>query len=198
MRILVVNLYLDRERHGSSFSRLLSELEKTSGAMLEPIYYTEVGDIGSYDCVVLSGTEGYLSEEETTRRFSKLASAIRESETPVLGVCGGHQLIGVAYSSRVVSLGKLVKGYREVRVLVDDEVFDGLPETIVVCESHRECVEKLPEGFSKLASSADTEIEAMKLKHPLRYGFQFHPERSDEKHPHGRVILENFFRILRR
>lgn len=198
MKTLVVNLYLDKERYGYSFSRLLSELRNASSASLEPAYYTEIEDISKYDCVVLSGTEGCLSEPNTARKFSKLASAIREAETPVLGICGGHQLIGLAYSRRVVNLGKLIKGFKEVRATAADEVFEGLPETILVYESHSECVEMLPEGFVKLATSEDTDIEAMKLSYPLRYGFQFHPERHDREHPHGRVVLMNFFRILRR
>jgi anthranilate/para-aminobenzoate synthase component II len=27
------------------------------------------------------------------------------------------------------------------------------------------------------------------------FGVQFHPELSDEKHPHGRTILENFLSL---
>ena len=56
---------------------------------------------------------------------------------------------------------------------------------------------KLPSNFKISATSKYTRVEAMySIDRPL-YGVQFHPERYNERHMDGRVILENFWKIAK-
>ena len=95
-------------------------------------------------------------------------------------------------------MGKSIKGYRDVEVLIGDPLFEGLPRMISVTESHQEMVERVPKGFALLARSEDTPIEAFRDPNRILYGIQFHPERNDDEHPAGATVLKNFGQIVRR
>jgi GMP synthase-like glutamine amidotransferase len=60
-------------------------------------------------------------------------------------------------------------------------------------------IERIPEGYSRMAESSETPIEAMKRSEKrIVYGVQFHPEIHDDHHPAGKVILSNFAKIVNR
>jgi len=151
-----------------------------------------------FDAVVLSGSEALYSRPEDRLKFRKAIEGTRSLSLPVLGICGGHQLLAMAYGENIVHMGRVLRGYYEVEVLVDDPLFDSLDRSILVAESHQEMVERVPKGFSHLAKSRDTPIEAMKSENGIAYGVQFHPQRHDEAHPAGGVVLANFAKLVRK
>jgi len=147
---------------------------------------------------VLSGSEALYSKLEDRLKFQKAIEGTRSLTLPVLGICGGHQLLAMAYGENIVDMGRALRDYYEVEILADDLLFEGLERRVLVRESHREMVERLPKGFFLLAKSRDTPIEAMKHEKGIVYGVQFHPERHDEAHPAGGVILANFAKLAKR
>ena len=76
-----------------------------------------------------------------------------------------------------------------------DPLFEGLPGEIVVREAHAFHVVQVPAEFELLASTPECKVQAFKHRQRLVYGTQFHPEVNDDDHPHGRVIIGNFFRL---
>ena len=76
-----------------------------------------------------------------------------------------------------------------------DPLFKGLPEEIVVRQSHAFQVMQVPAEFELLASTPECKVQAFKHRQRLVYGTQFHPEVNNDDHPHGRVIIGNFFRL---
>lgn len=149
------------------------------------------------DMVILTGSNYMLSKSDTQLVFQHEMDLVRKSDVPLLGICFGHQLIGAAYGSKVADLGGTVRQFKEVKLLKRDLLFDGLPDSIRVSESHRQALSQVPDGFRHLAESATSHIEVIGHKTRPVYGVQFHPERSDEGHPHGRVIIQNFLRIAK-
>jgi GMP synthase (glutamine-hydrolysing) len=147
------------------------------------------------DIVILTGSNFMLSKPDTRLVFQPEMDLVRELDRPFLGICFGHQLIGAAYGSEVVDLGHNIREYKEIKLLGSDPIFEGLPGSIRVSESHRQALARVPEGFRHLAESATSQVEAIAHQKRSLYGLQFHPERSDEKHPHGRIILQNFLKI---
>ncbi len=89
-------------------------------------------------------------------------------------------------------------GFYEIERLLNDPLFRGLPDRMILRCSHYCEVKQLPPGFIRLARSAHCPIEAM--RHPNRplYGVQFHPEAYEAPFFHGRKVLQNFAAIARR
>src|SRR5215212_5298861 len=58
------------------------------------------------DAIVLSGTlrDFDFYQQSIIEEFGEF---IRTTKTPVLGICGGHQLVGMSFGARVVTLDKL-------------------------------------------------------------------------------------------
>ncbi len=149
----------------------------------------------SPDLVILTGSNFMLSKSDTRLVFQQEMGLVRKLDLPILGICFGHQLIGTAYGSQVADIGEPVKDFKEVTIVEKHPVFDGLPDTIKVSESHRQALKEVPEGFNLLAESATSKVEAICHETRPLYSFQFHPERSDEKYPHGRVIVQNVLKL---
>jgi len=148
------------------------------------------------DVTILTGSNFMLSKPDTRMVFHSEMDLVRKIDLPLLGICFGHQLIGAAYGSEVVDLGHNVREFKEVKLLGKDPLFEGLPGSIRVSESHRQAISRVPEGFRHLAESATSRVEAIAHQTRPVYGLQFHPERSDDKHPHGRMIIQNFLKLV--
>ena len=205
MQVLIVDSFLDKVKTAPWSKALRDVIREELHCTLEvvpyshftPNYVEKYG--GKFDAVVLSGSDAYLSKAEDRHAFKNPIDAVRMVTTPVLGICGGHQLIAVSYGQKIVNMGHTIDAYREVQVVADDPIFEGLPERIIVRQSHTEMVEQVPEGYSKMATSPETPIEAMKRNQKdITYGVQFHPEVHDKDHPDGKRIVSNFAKITTR
>ncbi len=161
--------------------------------------------LNQFDTIVLSGS-GTLLYRGPPKRYQSLIELVQTVSTPILGICFGHQLIGITFGSRVAHLGMKVEGFRPVRILeatssinkMNDPLFRSLHSEIHVWQSHFEVVEALPKNFELLAYSSETAIEAMVNKRNPIYGIQFHAEHFTPQYPDGQIILQNFFDLLKK
>ena len=196
MKILVINNYKEPEKARQA----LQNIALCTGEQPEMVDYTiaRLKDVvlqKDPDVVILTGSNFMLSKPDTRMVFQPEMDLVKGADLPFLGICFGHQLIGSAYGSEVVDLGHNVRAFKEVKLLGSDLILDGLPSLISVSESHRQAIVTVPEGFRHLATSATSQVEAIGHKSRPIYGLQFHPERADEEHPHGRIILQNFLKL---
>ena len=96
---------------------------------------------------------------------------------PLLGVCLGHQAIGVAHGASVVRV-EPVHGKRTSIMHDGRGSFDGLPSPIEAGRYHSLAVDPatLPPDLQVTARSADGVVMGLLHRsHPVE-GFQFHPE----------------------
>ena len=156
----------------------------------EPDLYHKVIE-SAPNLIILTGSSALLSKPRTQELFQPEMDLVRRAKFPILGICYGHQIIGSAFGAPMRDLGQMFRGYEKVSVVKKHPLFDGLPSDLVVAESHRQELTKVPEEFQLLAQSATSEVEAMVHRSRPVYGVQFHPERTDDEHPHGRIILQN-------
>jgi len=196
LKILVINNYKELEKAKQALDNITlcasqrPEMLDYKTARLNDVVLQKDPDI-----TILTGSNFMLSKLDTRLVFQPEMDLIRKLDRPILGICFGHQLIGTAHGSEVVDLGHTVREFKEIKLLGNDPIFDGLPGSIRVSESHRQALERVPEGFRHLAESAASQVEAIGHQTRPIYGLQFHPERSDEKHPHGRTIIQNFLKL---
>ncbi len=110
---------------------------------------------------------------------------------PVLGVCLGHQAIGVAYGARVRRAKRIMHGKTDLVRHEGGKLYRGVPREFVAMRYHSLVIDDLPDVLMVEAVSAtDGEIMGVRhVEHPV-YGVQFHPESIGT--PHGPQILKNF------
>ena len=121
-------------------------------------------------------------------------------QTPVLGVCLGHQSIGQAFGGRIVHANEIMHGKTSLIKHKGSDVFKGLENPFVATRYHSLVVEKdtLPDCLETTAwtETPDGEIdEIMGVRHrdyPV-IGVQFHPESILTRHGHD--LLTNFLAL---
>lgn len=110
---------------------------------------------------------------------------------PVLGVCLGHQIIGVAFGAKIRRSSKIMHGKTSIIEHYGNKLFRGIPDTFVAMRYHSLVVHDVPQELEITSRSTDDrEIMGIKhIEHPI-HGVQFHPESIGT--PHGPRILKNF------
>ena len=129
---------------------------------------------------VVTGSASLVTDREpwSERTAVWLKEAVR-TETPVLGICYGHQLLAHGLGGRVARnpRGREI-GTVEVRLNGEagkDALLQGFPPSIRVQTTHVESVVELPPGARLLASSDLDPHHAFALG-AAAWGVQFHPE----------------------
>jgi anthranilate synthase component II len=116
------------------------------------------------------------------------------AETPILGVCLGHQAIGMVYGGIVCRAATPMHGKTSTVEHDGRGVFAGLTEPFQAGRYHSLVIspENFPEGELEVAARTKEDGTIMAVRH-RRYpvhGVQFHPESVLTNE--GRRILRNF------
>jgi anthranilate synthase component 2 len=127
---------------------------------------------------------------ELIRRISILQRPI-----PLLGVCLGHQSIGVAFGASVIKAKSIMHGKVSSIIHQNKGLFSGLPSPYNVTRYHSLALEKnnLPSCFNISAWTEDEEIMAISHKTLPFYGVQYHPEAILTEY--GFDLLRNFLEV---
>src|ERR1051326_5140557 len=141
--------------------------------------------------IIITGSP-VLITESYPRLFAYKFSFLRTVDVPVLGICFGHQVMGLVYGENVFK-GEAVRRDEEITFMFDDPLLEGIPQKSVFLEDHTEGIELPDDDFYLLGSSDSCGVEAMKHKKKNMYGLQFHPEVSGEN---GKRLLQNFCKMV--
>ncbi|MFF1414171.1 aminodeoxychorismate synthase component I [Streptomyces sp. NPDC058289] len=148
--------------------------------------------LAAFDNVVVSpgpGTPGRAAD------FGICAEIIDRTDLPLLGICLGHQGIGLLHGGTVDRAPQPRHG-RTSPVLHDGtDLFAGLPSPMEVVRYHSLAVTDLPGELEATAWTPDGIL--MGLRHRARpmWGVQFHPESICSEY--GTELLANFARLSR-
>lgn len=154
--------------------------------------------------IILSG-QSHPWDNYSPESLAGVFEVITKTSLPVLGVCGGHQQLALAFGAPIGLMARLEpgegytgakreRGYFPVQT-TREGIFKDLPAEITVWHSHFDEVKALPAGFKVTASNETCPIQALAHESKPLFGVQFHPELFDEAHPEGRKILENFLKM---
>jgi anthranilate synthase/aminodeoxychorismate synthase-like glutamine amidotransferase len=114
--------------------------------------------------------------------------------TPVLGVCLGHQSIGVAFGGQVVRASQLMHGKTSAIQHDGRGVFRGVQQPFVAGRYHSLVVaEPLPDALEMAARTEDGTVMGVRHRTFPVHGVQFHPE--SVLTGEGRQLLRNFLEM---
>ena len=176
---------------GSQYTQLIARKVRELGVYAEIFPYNTSKDILSESVkgLILSGGPSSVYEDEAP----KTSFDFLNLDIPVLGICYGLQLICYNGNGKVDSSAK--REYGKASLEIDDysDLFKGLTNN-QVWMSHGDSLTKMPDGFEKIAHSANSPFCAIRDKERKIYGIQFHPEVHHSTE--GKVILGNFVRDI--
>lgn len=212
---------------------LLAEVPslKNTRVTLRYVHFADLAkqdlDASAVDFVILSpqGTPWHKYCGELGRKLESAKELVKDvvlqGKMPVLGICGGHQFLALAFGGWVDFIdpnfigscpdrypkdATSERGEVVVQILKEDRIFAGLAEKcdrFTVNENHYEEVKVVPEPFVNLAKSAVSEAQLMGIPQKPVYGVAFHPERCPDRGSgaatgvcDGRQILANFLKMV--
>jgi GMP synthase (glutamine-hydrolysing) len=203
--LLAAELRRERLIAGMAMENILSNISRlVKQPSTEVAHVSEVATAAKSfkpDAIVLSGT---LRDFDYYKQsvLDSFGEFIRETKIPVLAICGGHQLVGLSFGARVITLDKLEQHeqrlertheyqYRFIRITEpEDPIFTNIncmepnsPARILrVWQNHGLQLDRVPEGFELLATSYLCRNQMMVKRNDgqLIYTVQFHLEKSFE------------------
>ena len=168
-----------------SFTFTLVDYLRSLGAAVQVVRSTETSVREALD----SGADGFLispgpGRPEEAGISVELARVCMELRRPLLGVCLGHQAIGLAAGARIVKVppvhGKATEVSHDGKGL-----FAGLPSPFRVTRYHSLAVEQVSELLITSAWSSDGMVQGLRHEAAPVHGVQFHPESIASEHGHA-------------
>jgi anthranilate synthase component 2 len=151
----------------------------------------------NYDAIIISPGPG---TPEDKKYFGVCSDVIKNlgSQTPILGVCLGHQGIIDAFGGKVTNAGCVRHGKTSPVEHTDSELFKGVKNPFRATRYHSLVGDKtvIPDVLEVIATAADDgEVMAIQHKEYLIQGVQFHPESIMTED--GKKILGNFIKQVK-
>ncbi|WP_052885859.1 anthranilate synthase component II [Vulcanisaeta distributa] len=118
-----------------------------------------------------------------------------KGRVPILGICLGHQVIGVTFGARIRRARTIKHGKTSmIRLMRPSPIFQGLPDRIEGMRYHSLVIDDIPSELIVTAiSEDDNEVMAVQHRDYPIFGVQFHPESVGT--PMGKEILKNFLSL---
>ncbi|MFD6423364.1 type 1 glutamine amidotransferase [Streptomyces sp. NPDC060198] len=183
-RVLVVNNgTLSLKQLRKRFEDLGSDTETVDAASVP----ARLG--GRYQAIALSGTKVRAYDSDYYR---PLIDLVMNSGVPVLGICGGMQILAVAAGGSLVEGPQRVGGY-EARVDGEEPLFSFVKPTVTVFHRHTLYLREAPPGFRSIGRSELAPVEFLRSEDGRILGSQAHLEFR----PDGLEIMRGFARLYR-
>ncbi|HEX5420384.1 MAG TPA: glutamine amidotransferase [Gammaproteobacteria bacterium] len=138
--------------------------------------------------VIVTGSPARIADQAPW--MVRVQQALRElvaERVPVLGICFGHQLLGMALGGscgpnplgREIGSVRLRSYSRSSSRSLDDPLFSAAPQSFLVSMTHLDAVLELPPGAAVLGAT-DLDRHAAVRFGEHAWGVQFHPEMGAE------------------
>ena len=174
---------------GGQYNQLIARRVRECGVYCEIVpydYTVEKIKAKKPQAIIFTGGPSSVYADNTPQADPK----IFELGIPVLGICYGHQFTAHNLGGSVAHAEAGEYGKMDITLDTTSVLFDGINADEICWMSHRDYVEKVPEGFKAIAHTKHTPVAAMCDDSRKLYGVQFHPE--VEHTPFGQQMMKNF------
>jgi len=199
--IIVVNLAFDKHE-----LRYVEPFRRAFASPVSVVHWSDVRALDDVDGIVLSG-QPVTDPSHTREAVHDNFGWISDLEVPLIGICGGHQVIGLLFGADLRRNDAEPLGLYPVFVTeegVQDPLFtdveledrEGKP-SFMSCAHHRDTI-TLPESFVLLASTELCPVALMRHSTRPVYGSQLHLENAEDlpgMESSGQ-LLRNFERLV--
>lgn len=169
MNLLVIDNY-------DSFTYNLVNLLYEAGAKQVTVKRNDkisLEEVGKYEKILISPGPGLPEEAGITLPLIRRYAASKS----ILGVCLGHQAIGVVFGSPLANLQAPLHGVSStLQIHQDDYLFKNCPKQFSVAHYHSWVVQEVLPPLECLATNPQHLVMAMRHKQYDVRGLQFHPE----------------------
>lgn len=186
MKILLID-------NGSGLLNKLKEIIPGDEIVLRPDTISPEDSV-SFDLIILSGSKD-LTVVYDSEHFKKEVELIKQTKTPIIGVCFGCEIIAVTFGGSLRRMDERHSGIRKIKSVSNNEIIgtkDG--EIVNVYEGHRWIIDKVPNDFEVLATSEDGPEIIFHKNRPI-CGLQFHPENFVDQTAGDEIFLKLLSKI---
>ncbi|WP_297209432.1 MULTISPECIES: glutamine-hydrolyzing GMP synthase [Thermodesulfovibrio] len=136
--------------------------------------------------IILSGGPASVYEKDAP----KIDKEIFSLGIPILGICYGMQLITHLLGGVVSRAERREYGKAVIKIDDFEDLFANVKNESTVWMSHADKIDRMPNGFIRLAHTENSPYAAMADRNRKIYALQFHPEVVHTEE--GKKILKNF------
>lgn len=180
---------------GSQYTQLIARRLREDRIYCEILPYRTSAEIlktKNPKGVILSGGPSSVYNEDAY----EVDQEVYAMGIPVLGICYGMQRIAVDFGGSVVRSDH--HEYGKAELSIDESktcpLFVDCDNDRIVWMSHSDKVDRLPEGFEPVATSANSPYAAIADEKRRIYAMQYHPEVNHSEE--GYLMLRNFARKI--
>jgi para-aminobenzoate synthetase component II len=172
MRVLVVDNY---DSFVYNLVQYLAQLGVEPVVLRNDALSPELTELDEVGAVLVSPGPG--TPEEAGRSIDVIRAA-GERNLPLLGVCLGHQAIGVAFGGECVRAPELLHGKTSLVTHTGVGVLRDLPDPFTATRYHSLAIDSdgLPDELEVTATTASGVIMGLRHRELPIEGVQFHPE----------------------
>ncbi len=174
---------------GSQYTQLIARRLREDKIYCEILpYHTSVEEIKAKNPkgIILSGGPSSVYSENAY----EVDQGVYSMGIPVLGICYGMQRIAVDFGGSVVRSDHHEYGKAELKLETNSPLLVDCEDNRIVWMSHSDKVDTLPDGFSPIATSANSPYAAIANEEKKVYAMQYHPEVQHSEE--GYLMLRNF------
>lgn len=176
------------------------------GYELVVVSYVEAAEkikqIKGIHSIIIAGVPLHYPAKSAEDLRPYLQPWLEKTTVPVLGICLGHQAMGLVYGAKMRRKEEIEDGLVMTEIVNtqnEDPIFRGLGKRFKVASSHWASISiinaphltQLARSLPEAGISNGCENQIIRVAGQQKYGVQFHPEKSEI----GKLFLSNFFSL---